>query len=300
VCGSSRLESGYKVQAIIGWFLAFRPIQDAAIAGRYLSGAFVLALLGGGCDSSPKAIASLLAAFESHPVVALGEGLHGNEQAHLFRLALIRDPRFPLVVNDIVVEFGTSRYQPVMDAFIRGEEVPAPDLRKTWRDTMKAGAIWDRPIYEEFFRAIRTVRNRIERDDPESVFSIWTNTTAPLELLDSRVSSWPVPRLVAMRGTDLGRLNFSVLGGVPSKLRVEEQYDAVLYLGPPSSITISELPIELCQDGTYMRMRAGRLALVPGGAREVESFQNDCAQRLVNRRPFTRSRAVSGVPDSPR
>ena len=353
------------------------------LPGRYLSGAFVLALLGGGCDSSPKAIASLLAAFESHPVVALGEGLHGNEQAHLFRLALIRDPRFPLVVNDIVVEFGTSRYQPVMDAFIRGEEVPESDLRKTWQDTMKAGAIWDRPIYEEFFRAIRTVnaslasdrklrvlladppiewenvrgpqdwiswngrgvehvadlvrtevlrrrrrallvfgdghylrkmenafdgdkkpmltlRNRIERDDPESVFSIWTNTTAPLELLDSRVSSWPVPRLVATRGTDLGRLNFSVLGGVPSKLRVEEQYDAVLYLGPPSSITISELPVELCQDGAYMRMRAGRLALVPGGAREVESFQNDCAQRLVNRRPFSRSRAVSGVPDSPR
>ena len=46
-------------------------------------------------------------------------------------------------------------------------------------------------------------RNRIERDDPESVFSISTNTTAPLELLEHRVSSWPVPRLVVMRGTML-------------------------------------------------------------------------------------------------
>jgi hypothetical protein len=256
-------------------------------------------------------------------------------------------------------------------------------MRFVSQDTMKAGPIWDVPIYEEFFRAVRavnadlpkdrqlrvlladppiewenvytpqdwiawnrrggvhvanlvrtevlrrnrrallvfgdghylrkmedafdgdmkpmlTLRNRIERDDPESV-SIWTNTTAPLELLDDSVSSWPVPRLVAMRETNLGRLNFSVIGGVPSKSRVENQYDAVLYLGPPSAITMSELPVELCRDDAYMNMRVSRLALMPGGAEEVESFENYCAQRFRNRRPFTEShRASSGVPDSRR
>ena len=39
-------------------------------------------------------ISAILDAVRSHQVVALGEGLHGNNQAHAFRLALIRDPRF--------------------------------------------------------------------------------------------------------------------------------------------------------------------------------------------------------------
>jgi hypothetical protein len=50
------------------------------------------------------AISGILDAFRSHEIVALGEGGHGSIQAHAFRLALIRDPRFAKVVNDIVVE----------------------------------------------------------------------------------------------------------------------------------------------------------------------------------------------------
>jgi hypothetical protein len=323
--------------------------------------------------------------FETHPIVALGEGLHGNEQAHAFRLALVRDPRFPVIVNDIVVEFGTSRYQHVMDAFVRGDDVAAADLSKTWRDSMQGGPIWDVPIYEEFFRAVRavnaslppdrrlrvlladppiewenvrspqdwlawnnqrvvhvanlirnevlgrnrrallvfgdghyarkmenafdgdkrpmlTLRNRIEQGrHPDSVFSIWTNTTVPLALLDSSASSWPVPHLVALRATALGRLNFSALGGIPSTLRIEDQYDAILHLGPPSSITMSELAVELCRDQVYIDMRSQRLARVPGGTAELEFFKSTCAQRLQGRRPFTESRrASSGLPDSPR
>jgi hypothetical protein len=49
-------------------------------------------------------ITGILDAFRSHRMVALGEGTHGNEQGHAFRLALIRDPRFAQTVNDIVVE----------------------------------------------------------------------------------------------------------------------------------------------------------------------------------------------------
>ena len=36
-------------------------------------------------------------------------------QGEAFQLALIRDPRFPRFVNDIVMEFGNSKYQPVLD-----------------------------------------------------------------------------------------------------------------------------------------------------------------------------------------
>jgi len=100
----------------------------------------------------------------SSPIVALGEGIHSNEQAHAFRLALIRDPHFTVIVDDIVVEFGTRCYRSMIDAFIRGETVPVEELRKTWRDTMKAGPIWDVLIYEEFFRAVRAVNAGLPQD----------------------------------------------------------------------------------------------------------------------------------------
>lgn len=66
------------------------------------------------------AILGILEAFDTHSVVALGEGDHNNEQGHAFRLSLIRDPRFPTIVNDIVVEFGNARYQDIMDRFVAG------------------------------------------------------------------------------------------------------------------------------------------------------------------------------------
>lgn len=102
-------------------------------------------------------IAAILDAFRLHQVVALGEP-HGNEQAHAFRLALIRDPRFPSVVNDIVVESGNARYQAVMDRFLVGEPVPDTELRQAWQDTTQHQT-WDSPIYEEFFRAVRQVNS---------------------------------------------------------------------------------------------------------------------------------------------
>lgn len=100
---------------------------------------------------------AILDASRSHTVVALGEGLRGNEQGHTFRLSLIRDPKFAATFTDIVVEFGTARYQDVMDRFVRGELVPEDQLRKVWQDTTQNTAVWDRPIYEEFFRTVRAL-----------------------------------------------------------------------------------------------------------------------------------------------
>ena len=53
---------------------------------------------------------------------------------------------------------GTNaRYQTVMDRFVAGEDVADVDLRRVWQDTTAATTIWDVPIYEEFFRAVRAV-----------------------------------------------------------------------------------------------------------------------------------------------
>ncbi len=67
--------------------------------------------------------------------MALGEGAHGTEQSHAFRLALIRSPRFTATVNDIVVECGNALHQDVMDRFTRGDDVSYDSLRAVWQDT---------------------------------------------------------------------------------------------------------------------------------------------------------------------
>jgi len=96
--------------------------------------------------------------------VALGEGPHGNEQGHAFRLALIRDPRFAARVNDIVIESGSARYQDYVDRFVRGEEVADVFLRAARENTVTPTPAWDRPIYDELFRAVRDV-NRSQPPD---------------------------------------------------------------------------------------------------------------------------------------
>lgn len=102
------------------------------------------------------AITTILDAFRTHSVVGLEEE-HDDEGSHAFRLSLIRDPRFPVVVNDILVEFGNSLYQDLLDRFIGGEPVADENLKKVWQNTTQAGTVWDRPIYEDFYRAVRAI-----------------------------------------------------------------------------------------------------------------------------------------------
>lgn len=108
-------------------------------------------------------IEAIVGAFRTHAVVALGED-HGNEQEHVFLRTLVRDPRFTATVNDIVVEFGNARYQDLMDRFIRGEQVGDDALRRVWRDTTGITGVWDRPIYEEFYRGVRAVSATLPRE----------------------------------------------------------------------------------------------------------------------------------------
>ena len=94
----------------------------------------------------------------------MGEGTHDNEQGHAFRLSLIRDPRFATTVNDIVVECGNFRYQDLMDRFVRGDDVPYDALRRVWQNTTQPDSLWDTPIYEEFFRAVRAVNASLAKE----------------------------------------------------------------------------------------------------------------------------------------
>jgi hypothetical protein len=60
------------------------------------------------------AVGALVRAFRRHAVVAVGE-THRIQEMHDFLTRLLRDPRLAGAADDIVVEFGNARYQPLID-----------------------------------------------------------------------------------------------------------------------------------------------------------------------------------------
>jgi hypothetical protein len=140
-----------------------------------------------------------------------------------------------------------------------------------------------------------TIVSLLEAAGAIKVFTIWVD--ARLEKLQADVASWRRPSIALIRGTVLGAADFTfyfphpaermaVIDGkrvpVPRNrwrsLRMEDQFDAVLYPGPASGITVSRLSPELCVDSAYMEMRLRRLGLFGefGMAGEAEDLKQYC------------------------
>jgi hypothetical protein len=274
-----------------------------------------------------EAVPAVLDLFEQYSIVALSEGPHNNQKGHEFRLALVRDPRFGRLVNDVVVEFGNARYQSVMDRFTAGADVPHRELRQVWENTTIPGPIWDSPIYYEFFEAIRNVnratgsRIRVVLGDPPVDWSsirsadqinanyaqrdphaamviqqevlnqnrralvvygeghllssgrLGADTLVAILQRESKArifkisngypdlsrfqagAAWPVPSLILVKGTTVGTEPSAA--GSP----LERDFDALLYLGGPSALSMTEVQKSVCNDPEYLKMRFDRSAL---------------------------------------
>jgi hypothetical protein len=323
------------------------------------------------------AITGILDAFRSHSIVMLAHP-HGNEQKARFNLALIRDPRFAGLVNDIVDEASNSRYQPVIDRFVRGDDVPYSELRRVWEDGILVDTTCCLPMYEELYRAVREVNRTLpparqirvvlgepaidwdqvrsyadigaledqrdihaatvirrevlakgrralvlygemhaqrrtertnfetagdlgallESDGTTRIFNVWPQIGSgkpDLQVLQDGAVRWPVPSLARLRGTSLGAMEytsfftsdgrFQVTDGKPRRLdrehwkpmRMEDQFDAVLYLGPASEATYQRAPASLCRDQSFMETRFRRMALVPQMRGQIERLKQQCA-----------------------
>ncbi len=140
------------------------------------------------------------------------------------------------------------------------------------------------------------------------VFSIWTFTGLGAELptLQPDIATWKKPSLALIKDTPLGTAPFTfyypkgsgmirrpgpngpimvdlgeAIGGV-----MQEQFDAVLYLGPKSEITYAELPKSLCADPEYVEMRAARLSAMrrPGAPTTdpspADDFRRACKEAV--------------------
>jgi len=106
-------------------------------------------------------VEGLLSAWKTADVVCLGEGHASRSDADL-RLALVSDPRFPSVVDLIVVEFAADSRQGLLDRLVLdGATLSREQLAPVWRDTRQD--VWESPIYEEFLRAVREVNLKLSR-----------------------------------------------------------------------------------------------------------------------------------------
>jgi len=113
-----------------------------------------------GSNPTPEpAIPAILAAFGKYDVVGL-PAAHGFKDVDDFIFALIRDPAFSEKVNDIAVECGNSFYQPVLDRYIAGEDVPFVEARKAWRNTSQFMCSTS-PFFEQLFPLVRALNQKV-------------------------------------------------------------------------------------------------------------------------------------------
>jgi hypothetical protein len=338
-------------------------------------------------------IGAIVNAFATHDLVALSDA-HGNDQAHAFLKALIRDPRFANAVNDIVVEFGNARYQHLVDRYVRGEHLPIDSVRVAWQNTTIANEI---PVDEEFFSTVRSVnatrpRERqlrvlladppidwsvvvtredhfkwlslrdsypaalivtevlakqrralvvyghlhfqrknlfsnldmsdwrmqtivslLESSTPARVFSVW-RFGDEMRRVQPDAASWPVPSLAVLRGTTLGAADMPAFTPIPARfefqgerrvqvprerwrtLRAEDQFDAVLYLGPSAAMTQTPLSPRICADSSYVRERLRRITLTGIPRAEADRVAQLCARSSSPRdKPLLQSQNVRAV-----
>lgn len=137
--------------AVLLFLMAVIPTSQAQMPQQ--------AKLAGSELTAEPAIPAILAAFDKYEVVAMPEA-HGMKDVDDFILSLIRNPAFPKKVNDIEVECGNSLYQPILDRYIAGEDVPFTEVRKVWRNTTQP-MCGISGFFEQFFPLVRAINQKL-------------------------------------------------------------------------------------------------------------------------------------------
>ena len=118
----------------------------------------VLAVAFGATAPSGPLIARIAKQFDDHALVQIGE-LHRWGQLHEFMRAMLRDPRFICRADDVVVEFGNSRLQPIADRYGKGGKVSEAEILSMLRETV-VPLTWNSPLYRQFLETVREVNRR--------------------------------------------------------------------------------------------------------------------------------------------
>ena len=140
-----------------------------------------------------------------------------------------------------------------------------------------------------------TIVSAVERRTSERVFVVWGADETTLAGLQN-IAAWRAPSIAMVRNTALGAADFqrywspprvSMVDGkiapVPREhwqpRRAEEQFDAVLYLGPAATMTEVPLSREVCSEPGYVETRLERMLAAGIPKPEVERLRKHCDVR---------------------
>lgn len=99
------------------------------------------------------ALEGIIGALRVNQIVAISDP-HGDTAMRDFLRQLINDPRFPDLINDVVLEIGNARYQSLVDDYVNGGAVDEAALADAWMNTTVANQI---SADVELFRTARRV-----------------------------------------------------------------------------------------------------------------------------------------------
>jgi len=194
------------------------------------------------------------------------------------------DHRIRLLLGDPPIDWSTTRTAEDLLTWLRERDAFAATVI---RDQVLAKGHHALVIYGEghFWRHTpAAIKNIVARLSGASIFTVSTPIQADITKLQSDAAKWAIPSLVLLRGTTVGMKEFTFFvpdsGMNTPSFRFEDQVDAMLYLGPPSTMTTSMVPAALCADEDYVSMRTSRMALdpgPPGSLPPLERLRRNCA-----------------------
>jgi hypothetical protein len=109
------------------------------------------------------------------------------------------------------------------------------------------------------------------------VLTVYSSTPAELMKLQPDVASWRLPGFVLLRGTMLGREDFTKFyetTRAAPPLRMEDQFDALMYFGP---MTFAPSSRDRCSDRAYIETHLARMSLADLPQSEIDGVKRACA-----------------------
>jgi len=141
----------------------------------------------------------------------------------------------------------------------------------------------------------QTIVSLLERSTPARIFTVW-QFSDELSKVQDDVATWPAPSIARVRGTRLGAADMTQLTPTRSRigmrdgrpvsipeaewrmLAIEDQLDAVLYLGRQSTMTTTAPSGARCTEPGYLEERLRRIALTGIPAFEADRARDVCGK----------------------
>lgn len=116
-------------------------------------------------------------------IISIGE-IHQNKAIYSLFDSIFYSKKVQKNIDLIIVEFGNSYYQNILDRYISGKSVPMDSVKLIWRNTLVSpNTVWDSPVYENFFKTVREINKLLDSSDAFRVIAAdkninWDNITS--------------------------------------------------------------------------------------------------------------------------